>query len=96
MNKMDIKKEILKSLIEAMDSRMTDGLKNKSPKFQKVEVIAPNEEKLEDGLEHAKEMIGSQDEEPVPEHSDEEQSPEMSSEDADDIERLKELWNKLK
>lgn len=35
-----VKSKVLQDLIEAMDSRMVEGLKSKSPKFAKVDIMS--------------------------------------------------------
>ena len=89
MDKNKIKESVLQELIDLMESKELEGLKSKSPKFAKVEVEAENPEDLQEGLEAAKDVI-----EKVPE------LPNALGKDTEDdeldLERLKELYSKLK
>ena len=91
--KMDIKlkakQKVLDKLIEAMDDKMLGDLKGKSPKFAKVDIQSDDpklaesiKDKIVDGIED-EDLMGK------------EKSCEPK-EDEDDLERLKELYNKLK
>lgn len=92
MDKNKIKRDVLQSLIDEMDNHMVDGLKSKSPKFQKVEVLAEKPEELAEGLDKAKEMLAEPEEEEEQEES-EGFTSDMSDEDK---EKLIELYKKLK
>jgi hypothetical protein len=49
-----VKNQVLQELIDLMESKMTEGLKSKSPKFMKVETNSPElaEEVVESVLEN--------------------------------------------
>lgn len=89
MDKNKIKRDVLQSLIDKMDNHIVDGLKSKSPKFQKVEVLAEKPEDLAEGLEKAKDMLTQ----PEEESDEQELSSDMTDEDK---EKLIELYKKLK
>jgi len=89
MNNNKIKEDVLQELIDLMESKEVEGLKAKSPKFAKVEVEAESPEDLQDGLESAKDVVEKLPELPKV----------MGKEPEDDeldLERLKELYSKLK
>lgn len=77
-----IKDKLLESLIEAMEDKMGDRMM--PPKAMQVEVAAPNKEKLAEGLDKAKEVVGGS-ELPGEDGSKEEESGES------DEDRLREL-----
>ena len=52
-----IKEKLLKELIEAMEDRMAKKLKPEEEAMS-VEVAAPDKEKLAEGLDKAKEVVG--------------------------------------
>lgn len=84
--KMKVKQEVLEQLKQWLEQGEVEDLKKLSPKFQKVEVMAKDEESLEEGLDKAKEMIES-----TPE---DEMLPVKDEEDMD-MEELKKLYEKL-
>lgn len=86
----EVKNKILQKLIEQMDERMLEDLKGKSPKFAKVSIQSDDpklaedlKDKLIEGMEEDKEEM------PVEEESKDDM-------EEDDLERLKELYNKIK
>lgn len=85
--KMKVKQQVLEQLKQWLEQGEVEDLKKLSPKFQKVEVMAKDEESLEQGLDKAKEMI----EESNPE---DEILPVKDEEDMD-MEELKKLYEKL-
>jgi succinate dehydrogenase/fumarate reductase flavoprotein subunit len=87
------KEEVLQELIEAMQSLRAGHLKNgMDEQMQKVSVMAPDKEHLEEGLEKAQEMIGdmpemsmSEDEEvPMEEEDEVVAEPVVKDEEEDD------------
>lgn len=95
MNASQVAKEkVLDQLIKAMEEKMLGDLKGKSPKFAKVDIQSDDpklaesiKDKIVEGIEEDKGAFASELEEEV-------EKPEGESED--DLERLKELYNKLK
>jgi hypothetical protein len=81
--KQKAKQVILQEIMDLMDEKMNDGLKSKSPKFMKVEVEAESDRMPEE--------LSSMEE---PDESVEKE--EVSTDNPDDLERLKELYSKLK
>lgn len=86
-SKLKAKKAVLEELMAMMDEKMLNGMKSKSPKFMKVE-IASEEQSSEEGDEV------SEDQDPK------EEMPEMAmskdDEEDEDLERLKDLYSRLK
>lgn len=81
---------VLKSLMDFMDEKELDNVKSKSPKFMKIETNDPEAaEELVNKMQEEKPM----EEEAHPEISEESEEPGMAEED---IERLKELYSKIK
>jgi hypothetical protein len=89
------KSKVLDKLIEAMDEKIVGDLKGKSPKFAKVNIESDDpelagsiKEKVMEGIEDdmpGKEVMGEMGE-----------MGEMDCEGDEDLERLKELYAKLK
>lgn len=85
------KSNVLQQLIEMMDEKMTGDLKSKSPKFAKVDDIQSDDpaladslkDKLIDGIKEDK----AEGEDPIAE---------QDQEDPADMERLLEMYRKLK
>lgn len=93
MDNNKIKEDVLQELIDLMDEKMLEGLKSKSPKFKKpemakVEIEAENPEDLEEGLEKAQDV--------VKELPNQEMESDEQKEDPEDLQRLMELYKKLK
>lgn len=86
--KLKAKQKVLEQIMEMMDEKELDGLKSKSPKFMKVETNDPEmaKEVVEGALE---DKLKLEDENP----EDKVEEKDMSD---DDLERLKELYSKLK
>lgn len=80
------KSKVLQEIMALMDEHMSEGMKSKSPKFAKVDIKANDPELAEDLKEK---LMGDE----VPEQI--EDAPPMSEED-EDMERLKELYESLK
>ena len=103
MNEQEIKSKILQEIMDMMDSKMTDDLKSKSPKFGMAKVsIDSTDPKLADDLKSKLMGEGSPDEEKsespmeaFKEQMDPKAEDEHESGD-DDLERLKELYSQLK
>lgn len=85
MNKL-AKQKILEQIMEMMDEKMADPLKSKSPKFMKVEVEASKPTDMEE-VDPMADMKESMEEEP---------SPTMNPSEDEDMERLKEMYERLK
>lgn len=89
--KQKAKSDVLQKLIDMMDDRMVGDLKDKSPKFMKVETNDPEmaksvaENALEDNLEENEDPS-------VVEHDE----PQKEEEDDEDLQRLLEMYSKLK
>lgn len=85
------KLSVLKSLMDFMDEKDLDNVKTKSPKFMKLETNDP---------EAAEEIIQTmQDQKPqekVQDNPEMIEQPENSEMAEDDIERLKEMYSKIK
>jgi hypothetical protein len=108
INEQEIKSKILRDIMEMMDSKMTDDLKSQSPKFGMAKVdIQSDDPKLAENLKSKLMGEGSPEEDKSESPLDElkekmnpEMNPEMdkdeSSNDDDDLERLKELYSQLK
>lgn len=104
MDENSVKEKILQEIMDLMDSKMTDDLKSKSPKFGMAKVdIQSDDPKMADELKN-KLMEGSPAEEasePPMEELKEKMNPSMDDHDEDasgddDLERLKELYSQLK
>jgi hypothetical protein len=98
------KANVLNELIKAMEDRELGELKGKSPKFAKVD-IQSDDPKLAEALKNKLTGVEETDDEESSESPEEKmkeltdpslESKESSSEDDDDLERLKELYSKLK
>jgi hypothetical protein len=58
-DKVNAKLEVLKELIEAAQAEMGHRFKNGMDEMQKVSVMAPDKESLQEGLEKAQEVVES-------------------------------------
>lgn len=94
------KEEVLQRIIDAMDERMVGGLKSKSPKFMKVET---NDPELAENVVQSALKAKMEDGEHIRPEMDEDHSPDMepdvpasSESDDEDLERLKEMYARLK
>jgi hypothetical protein len=90
------KEKVLQEIMDLMDSNMTGDLKSKSPKMMAVQVETKKPEDESAGLDQVKSALMD------PDHDGDDDSKEMAAgshetpQDDDDIERLKELYAKLK
>lgn len=82
MDKNKIKEDVLQQLIDLMDSKETESLKSKSPKFMSMEIETSKP------LEESEEKF-SEPSLPMEESKEEEENPE-------DLKRLLEMYAKLK
>ena len=82
------KSKVLEELISMMEERELGELKGKSPKFAKVDIKSDDPELMDEIKD--KLMVDEPEEEEI-----DEEVP-METEDEDDLERLKELYSKLK
>lgn len=73
---MDVKMEMLKELMDAAKDGMKGKLLGEMEGMKKITVASPSQEGLEEGLDKAKELLGSEESEESPEHE-EMESPEM-------------------
>jgi hypothetical protein len=85
------KNNVLEELIKLMEERELGELKGKSPKFAKVDIKSDDPEMVDELKEK---LMGDCEEEPM-EFSKDKFNKEDPKED-DDLERLKELYSKLK
>ena len=108
---MKAKQKVLQELMDMMDSKQLDGMKSKSPKFAKVDIQSDDPmlaDKLKDKLMDAADESEDMSEDPKDEMSDKDikedtsegEDPftedDSSPMDDDDLQRLKELYARLK
>lgn len=87
------KTKVLEDLIEMMDEKMLGDMKPKSPKFMKVETNDP--EMAKDVVEGALDSeLSHEDEEKV--QAETEQEAQSTPEDDEDLQKLLEMYQKLK
>lgn len=85
--KLKAKEAVLQQIMDLMDEREVGGMKSKSPKFAKVEIESSDPmlaEKLKDKM-----MDVNAEEMP-------EETADLPAEDDEDLERLKEMYARLK
>lgn len=89
------KLKALKSLREEMGASEKDGL-SKAMSMKKVSVMAPDKEKLEEGLDKAKELVEEMPEEMSPAHAEAEEMMEEEGDEEDmSLEDIEELMKEL-
>ena len=87
------KNKVLEELISMMEERELGELKGKSPKFAKVDIESDDPELMD---EIKDKLMGEKEEPSFSNEESEEIESEDESEDDEDLERLKELYSKLK
>lgn len=95
-SKTKVKSDVLQKIIDMMDDSIVGGLKSKSPKFMKIETNDP--EAAKDVVKNLGKEDILEDEESLPLDK-EVESPEIevkSEEDDEDLQRLLEMYKKLK
>ena len=84
------KNKVLEELISMMEERELGELKGKSPKFAKVDIESDDPELMDEIKDKLMDKDSDEDEMEL-----DKESPTVSEEDEDDLERLKELYSKL-
>lgn len=87
------KMQVLEEIMQMMTDKMDEGLKSKSPKFMKVSVMGKDKDSVEQGLDKAEELMQESDDESKSMFN---TTPAGESDDDEDLERLKELYSRLK
>ena len=92
-----IKEGLLQELLDMLDGKIVDELRSKSPKFMKVSIQAKDQESMQEALDKAQSMLPTkEEEEEVESTTDELLKPKDEEDNDDDLERLRELYSKLK
>jgi hypothetical protein len=86
--KLKAKQKVLEQIMEMMEGKELEGLKSKSPKFMKVETNDP--EMAKEVVEGLEDKMPEMEEKPMMEELESEEFPD------EDLEKLKELYAKLK
>ena len=93
--KQKAKMSVLQELIKMMDEKESENLKSLSPKFAKVD-IQSDDPALADKLKDKLTSGMHEDAEEIPEHEVSESKSFESQEDDEDLEKLKEMYSRLK